>query len=274
MDLHFGNDKYITPPGTIVQSLPHPFLNTGNGIELALFQEHRYAFFFWNKWTKDILAKKKHSDLPCLVTIDWHQDLAWPTQTQKDWLNELDTSSNKDVSLYAWANLSHINDEQIIAAAYLNLIGNIYVHCKQGTTNRWKDQVFEDKFGNKHRVKRFHDYDNLERYLLSSTENHVYFDIDLDFFTINNPLNGVGKDFSYMKKKEVIEMFKIERPVISWIFQRLQGFTIAIEPEHTGGLLKANRFLNIIDRLYFDPCLFSNCAWQWKKNTNWKHLRH
>ncbi|MGV8133727.1 MAG: hypothetical protein AB2L20_00805 [Mangrovibacterium sp.] len=274
MDLHFGNDKYITPPGTIVQSLPHPFLNTGNGIEVALFQEHRYAFFFWNKWTKDILAKKKHSDLPCLVTVDWHQDLAWPTQTQKDWLNELNTSSNKDVSLYAWANLSHINDEQIMAAAYLNLIGNIYVHCKQGTTNRWKDQVFEDKFGNKHNVKRFKDYDNLERYLLSSKENHVYFDIDLDFFTINNPLNGVGKDFSYMKKKEVIEMFKIERPVISWIFQRLQGFTIAIEPEHSGGLLKANRFLNIIDRLYFDPCLFSDYAWQWKKNTNWKHLRH
>ncbi|MDH6309435.1 hypothetical protein M2451_002679 [Dysgonomonas sp. PFB1-18] len=273
MELHFHNDEYITPPGTLTQNLSHPFLEAGNGIELSLFYDHRYAFFFWNKWTRRILTKEPKSNPPCLVSVDWHQDLAWPTKGQKKWLDVLDISSNKDVSLYAWANLSHINDEQIVAAAYLNLIGNIYVHCRQGSDHRWEDQSYIDKYGNEHIIKRFKDYDELENYLLKSSESKVYFDIDLDYFTINNPLNAVGKNFSYMPKKEIIEMLKIERPLISWIFQRLQGFTIAIEPEHTGGLLKANKILEIIDRLYFKPSLFSNYAWQWEKHTNWKHSK-
>lgn len=43
MDLHFGNDKYITPPGTLIQNLPHPFLNVRNGTELALVQDETFG---------------------------------------------------------------------------------------------------------------------------------------------------------------------------------------------------------------------------------------
>lgn len=43
------------------------------------------------------------------------------------------------------------------------------------------------------------------------------------------------------------------RDTINPIFSRLQGFTIAIEPEHCGGLLKSNKFLDKINDLCFDP---------------------
>lgn len=69
MELHFHNDEYITPTGTLTQNLSHPFLKAGNGIELSLFYEHRYAFFFWNKWTRRLLKKELNTNPPCLVTF-------------------------------------------------------------------------------------------------------------------------------------------------------------------------------------------------------------
>jgi len=275
VELHFRNIDYVTPPGSLTDRLSHPYYGESSSVEVSLFHDHRYAFFFWNKWTQDLRKKDRKFAPPGLVTIDWHQDLMWPNETEKGWLDGLDLLNNRDVSLYAWANLTSINDGQIMAAAYLNLIGNIYIHCRQGRfDSHWEDEIFIDKYSNKHLIKKFKEYDDLERYLSMSTENKIYFDIDLDFFTLDNPLNGVGKNFTYLTNKQITEMLKPNRPLISWIFERMKGFTIAIEPEHTGGLLKSNKILGLIDSIYFKPGLFSNYAWQWNKQTNWKHLEN
>jgi len=231
MKLHFRNLDYVRPPGTLVEILAHPYFNSTRSIELALFNEHRFAFFFWAKWTKKLVDKYLLPHPPCLVTLDWHQDLAWPTSTEKQWLSRLDLSNNRDVSLYAWANLSHINDRQIMAAAYLNLIGDIYVHCRQGANEkRWEDVEFKDRYGNTHVVRKFKEYNDLEEHLLKSNETEVYFDIDLDFFTVNNPLNGKGKEFTYLDESIIKQMLSFKRPIIKWIFQRICGFTIATNP--------------------------------------------
>lgn len=271
--LHFRNLDYVRPPGTLIELLNHPDEAQNETVELALFNEHRYAFFFWNKWRNELL-EDSIAEPPCLVTLDWHQDLMWPDETEKKWLDELDLSNNRDVSLYSWANLTPINDGQIMAAAYLNLVGNIYVHCRQGKNeSKWKEVEFTDKFGNIHTVRKFKTYDGLENHMLQSDEKKVFFDIDLDFFTLNNPYNGVGNSYSYLKDPEIKAMLAVKRPLIEWIFKRMCGFTIAIEPEHCGGLLKAHKLLNVIDQLYFTPSLFANYGSNWSKSTEWKHRK-
>lgn len=49
MKLNFRNDKYVTPPGSLSQLLSHPYHGDRKIIEIEIFNDHRYAFFFWNK---------------------------------------------------------------------------------------------------------------------------------------------------------------------------------------------------------------------------------
>lgn len=54
------------------------------------------------------------------------------------------------------------SDERILCAAYLNLIGNIYVHCGQELgIDTWADEELIDKFGNKYIIKKFKTYEAL-----------------------------------------------------------------------------------------------------------------
>lgn len=259
--IEFRNHYYIEPPGSLRQILSHPVKENGV-IELALFQEHRYAFFFWNKWVRE----KQLTKPPCLVSLDWHQDLCFPCETEKEWLDKLDLSSDADVSVFSWAKLAGNNDGQILSAAYLNLIGNIYVHCRQEPFNgAWEDEELIDKFGNTHLIKKFKKLEELENFMLTSNEEKVFFDIDLDFFVLDSGLHNGNFDFTYLKEDEIEEVINYKRPLINWIFNRLMGFTIATEPEHCGGLLKSNQFLDILNKAYFDPELFSpSCTWRWK----------
>lgn len=259
--IEFRNPHYIFPPGSETQILSHP-KKANSSVELAIFQEHRYAFFYWSKWVRD----GRKSDPPCLVSLDWHQDLCFPCEVEKEWLSKLNRSSDVDVALFAWSKMAGNNDGHILAAAFLNIIGNIYIHCRQGSfEDDWIDEKIEDLYGNMHLIKKFKSYQALESFLLSSEEEGVFFDIDLDFFTVKNPLNGVGEKFSYLPKKQAETMLSIERPLIEWVFERLEGFTIATEPEHCGGLLKSNRLLDFINRLYFYPDLFTmSCDWRHK----------
>ena len=276
MRFNMRNDKYIKPPGTISQRLSHPYSKRRTGIDISIFNDHRYAFFFWNNWTQKLIESDSINYPPSLVTLDWHQDLVYPTDGEKESLKELNLSSNKDVALYSWNNLSHMNDTHIMSAAYLNIIGDIYVHCRQGSSeNSWKDEELIDRYGQIHTVKKFKEYKDLEHCLLDSDENNVYFDIDLDFFTLNNPLQigGGNGNYTYLPERIIKEMLKYDNPLMQWIFQRLQGITIATEPEHTGGLLKSNRLLNIINNLWFQPSLFTSRPGQWDKETQWRHLR-
>lgn len=260
--IEFRNPYSISPPGTSYEILPHPFGNSA--IELAIFQEHRYAFFFWNKWNKE----NNYSTIPCLVTFDWHQDLCFPDETEKKWLEELNLNDDGEVSIFSWAKLAGNNDGHILCAAYLNLIGNIYVLCRQTPFHgAWKDEELIDRYGNKHLIKKFKTSKEMEKYLTKSTEENVFFDIDLDYFSIDNPFNGKGKKFTYMTKDDMEGLLSIENKLINWIFNRLYGFTIATEPEHCGGIIKSNKLLNKISSIYFEPELFhQNCKWKHKRS--------
>lgn len=273
MESSLLDDCYILPPGTLKEILSHPYYSDQRTIELSIFNDHRYAFFFWNKWTREL---DLNEEPPCLVTLDWHQDLVFPDDQDKKWLSELNLSSNRDVAIFTWEKLRHLNDTHIMAAAYLNLVGDIFVQCRQGKFEcDWDDEEFIDKYGNMHTIKKFKEYHELEQHLLGTNLEKVYFDIDLDFFTLNNPLQigGGSGDYSYLSDKKIKQMLNQDAPLISWIFQRLQGLTIATEPEHTGGLLKSNKLLSLINKIWFDPSLFVSHPGNWDNNTQWKHLK-
>lgn len=85
----------------------------------------------------------------------------------------------------------------------------------------------------------------------------------MDFFSIKNGLSDGSFEFTYLKEEEIKKMLDKDNPLIQWIFERLKGITIATEPEHCGGLLKSNKFLNLISETYFESELFSpDCSWK------------
>lgn len=260
--IEFRNPHSIHPPGASTQILSHPHWE-GGSIELGLFQDHRYAFFYWLKWNRE----NRLVQPPCLVSLDWHQDLCYPEEIEQGWLNAIDLSDNGSIAEFTWSKLCGNNDNHILSAAYLNNLGNIYIHCKDpGSDLNWEDEELIDKYGNKHIIKKFKSYNNLEAHLIKSEEKAVFFDIDLDYFTIDNPINGEGKEFTYVNDEEMFSQLSIQRPLIAWIFEKIEGFTIATEPSHTGGLLASNRLLEIINNLYFQPDIFTwECDWKHKK---------
>ncbi|WP_316840069.1 hypothetical protein [Pedobacter gandavensis] len=265
------DEDYLTPAGTLVEILAHPLYQNSESIELAMFYEHRYAFFFWLKWTRKLREEKHTLSPPALISLDWHQDLCYPED--KTALAALDQSNNKEIATYSWLGLNPNNDGQIMSAAYLNAVGNIYVLCRQGTfSSDWEDEYLTDVAGNVHTVRKYKTYANLLQDLKSSDETAIYFDIDLDFFTIDNPYNDSSDEFTFLSTEEIKEILSPESELMTWIFERLCGFTIAVEPEHTGGLSIANKYLDLINDILFSPPLFTNYGDQWTKGTQWRHL--
>lgn len=234
-------------------------------------QEHRFAFYYWLKWTNEL-----NGEVPSLVTFDWHQDLCPPYEDQVAELKSLDVVNPVDVALYTWGKLSHDNDVQIHAALKHNKLKDVYVICRQ-KTHRKNIETLKDFNGNKHHIHIFKSIEEFQTHIPKIQDQKIYLDIDLDFFTLSNPLS-VGcpfkqQKYTYIKSHEIKEMLSLDNPVIDWIFNRLAGFTIATEPKFCGGFKKSNAFMQIIDKLYFHPSLFyfvPGSAW---KHTQWKHLK-
>jgi hypothetical protein len=225
---------------------------------MAIFNDHRFAFFYWALWRKD-----NNQEPPDLVTLDWHQDLASPDT--KDELKALDLNNTFEVSVLAWARLNPNNDDHIKSAMYCNLIGNAFVVCKQFMKHGSEDETFEDMFGNQHIIRKFNTTEETYDYLKDTTVKKVYFDIDLDYFTIENISTNSDQKTTYVRDEEIRKIINPDSDLMRWIFQRIKGFTIALEPEFVGGFTKALRLYGIIERT-----LFSGSVFKWK--TTWKHL--
>ena len=259
MGLKFRNSFYVTAPGSMSDTVSHPG-GRDESVEVAVFQSHRYAFFFWAQWTR----KRAGHSPPCLVSIDWHQDLCYPSDRQTEWLNALNIADDQEVAGFSWASLSSNNDDHILAAAYLNLIGDVYVLCRQ--RRNWHDETLIDKDKNTHTIRKFDTPEALQAALMTSKADAVYLDVDLDYFAIKEGYNRKMKASDYMPKSDIKALFDAGQPWMSWAYERLAGFTIATEPEYCGGLTKSNELLDTLTSILFKPGLF-------EKNCNWKHLR-
>lgn len=258
------DDKYLKLPNADYEIMSHPN-GTDNTIEIGLVKDHRFAFYFWFKWWKKTTRKLKENveKAPSLVTIDWHRDLCAPCESEKTDLTNLNLTSYKEVALFSWNKLNQLNDGHILSAAYLNLIGDIYVLCKQEGDD--SEEPFIDHWGNEHKIMCFESIEELFSELSQNSIDKIYFDIDLDYFTESDDYCNGGENIRLMIDSEITSILDINSTFMKWIFKRMEGMTIATEPDFCGGLSNSNIIYNLVDTTLFNGHLFS-------KNVIWKHL--
>src|SRR5437867_2965338 len=98
-------NQHTNPPGTYIEILSTP-LSQDEAIEVAILNEHRFAFYYWLKWTNNLISKKKINNPPSLITIDWHNDLAKLSGVEKKFLDNLNQTNLEEVSFFAWSKLN------------------------------------------------------------------------------------------------------------------------------------------------------------------------
>jgi hypothetical protein len=247
----------LSPPGTYYSIVSQPHGKRPDAMEVAVMHEHRFAFFFWARWTQ------RRSSAPDLISLDWHQDLALPDAEEKRLLEALPLQQETVVSIASWAELHQQNDGHILAAAYLGLLGDIYVVQKQ------RDEVtplFQDRHGHEHHVFCFQTEEELLDVVNRRNVEDVYFDIDLDFFTESKEPSGGGENVTLVTRDEVRRLLDPAGRLMAFVFPRLRGMTLALEPEFCGGLRNAHRLFEWVDTTLFDPGLLAKtCGWRHRK---------
>ena len=247
--IHTSPD-HCDPPGAFVDILAHPHDKINKSLEKVVIKEHRFSFFYWMKWYRELLKKRRISSPPLLVTIDYHRDLLF-SQGEKEDLNDVSEYNFSDLALFCWAKMNSQNDGHILSAAYLNIIGDIVLLKRQGGVDDSDEKPFLDKFGNKHNIIEFNDVSKFEKHLLSRNEEHVFFDIDLDYFITSEGNFSERDSWEMMEESEIREIINIERPFIKWILKYIEGYTIATEPDYCGGIFKSCKILTIIEEQLF-----------------------
>ena len=245
---------FLTPMGAYISIMEHPF--TKDTIEVAVFHEHRVAFYYWALWSTGIeYSTPPISPPPTLVSFDWHEDTAAPNKDEKEELKNLDLEKKGDIAFFSWAKLHPHNDGHILSAAYLNLISDIFLVRKQDPDSH---QPFKDMFGNIHKIYSF---DNAKD-MYDSLKNHtgvdkVYLDIDLDYFTESTDPCGGGSKLSLVPTDEIIATLDPQSDLMQFILPRLSGMTIAIEPEFCGGYSSAMSIYHSVEKTMFNGQLLS-----------------
>jgi hypothetical protein len=248
--------EYIRPPGTYYDNLAHP-RRADEAVEIAVIQEHRFAFFYWLKWKNELGGDVP----PNLISLDWHADLAAPSKSECDELKALDTNDYKSASIFCWEKLNSGNDGHILSAAYLGLIGDIYVVCKQEHTTLRK---LNDLNGNTHEIHCYNSVDNLLGELKSDSNANVFLDIDLDYFTESQDPCGGGEHLKLVGDDDIRGILNPESELFAWMLERLSGMTIATEPKCCGGFINSNHLFSVVSSALFHPPLLSHKA-------GWKH---
>jgi hypothetical protein len=257
LNLKLRNPFCSSPANSNYQVLMHPSGDRQKTIECALFNEHRFAFYYWIKWNQE------NKTIPDLITMDWHQDLVYPEKHEKKELEKLNLDDLFEPSFYSWARLNPLNDNHILSATYLNQLNDIWVVCKQNSYDNWEDEKITDFQGMEHCIRKFPDIDSLLSKITKASIESIYFDIDLDYFTIENSTSNDKQFFTYVAEEEVYKIFNNESQFMKWLFQRMDGFTIALEPTHTGGISKSYIYLKLLNELLFDgDLLYDRLAWK------------
>lgn len=242
----------LMPPGTYLEMLDHPS-GDSRTMELAIFKEHRFAFYFWNRWTNNLNTLSA----PTLITIDWHRDMAPPSGVEKEALEQLSRTEVDKVSEFIWSKLDSHNDSHVLSAAYLNIIGDILLLKNYGDET---ESVYRDYQNNKHLIREFREPKHLERAVAEQQSGPYYLDLDLDFFVKGKIFSHQMKEVEPYSREEIAELIDPDSKLFQTLFQKLEGITMATEPRYCGGILKSNRILkHVMKQLFTD-------------DLQWKHL--
>ncbi|MBP9096996.1 MAG: UPF0489 family protein [Ignavibacteria bacterium] len=263
LDLTKGHYEYrnqsTEPPGTYYNIAGDPLGSNEISLEVAVLNEHRFAFYYWIKWTNKLKKSKGFICPPNLVSIDWHLDLGDPEDT--DLLRDVDQNNLQQVSFFSWGLLNPLNDTHIKSAMYLNAIKDVYLLRKQ-TDFDDDDKTFLDIDGNTHNIFLYKRIDTLEEDL-KKINSPFYFDIDLDYFL--NSTDFCGDDGQIMTKDEIDKILDPERSLYESIYKSIKGFTIAREPKWCNGLLNSNFIMDTLnENLFKGTLLKKDLIWNYK----------
>jgi hypothetical protein len=248
--------KHCNPPGTFLQTVPDPGGSQRN-IEKAIIMEHRFAFFFWMKWIQKLRDRSNSYQPPALVTIDWHRDLAPPTDQLKTDLEQLDQSNLSDIANFVWARFDQTNDGHILCAAWLNLIGDVIL--LQNTTSK-QQHTFHDMHGNSHTIYEFKAYSQFEEFLVDRNDNELFFDIDLDYFIHGKGSDQYSDDFHRYADEEIKRIMNVEKPAFRYLLPKIEGVTVALEPSYCGGIANSCHIMKVVQNQLFTS------------QNKWRHL--
>lgn len=234
--------KIIEPPGFHeCRGKPRNKANFGikekPEIPVYVFDSHRFAFYAWYQFAK----KYNNYGLP-LISIDWHQDLS---RYDENNLEILEKSTSEDIDCFCCQHLNAQNDTHIHAAAYWNLIGDIYLLCK---SNDEPSKSFLDKEGKEHKIHLANDINIFLKILKNSEEKNIFLDIDLDYFT-NHEESSFGDIFTPLNETEIKGQLNILQ---EWFLPRLRGMTIAREPVFCGGIKNSNYIYYLVSEALFE----------------------
>lgn len=150
---------------------------------------------------------------------------------------------------------------------YLNAINDVYVILKQGHNQQTKTNPFTDKFGNRHMV---HYYYSTEDFLNAHEQDADYpliFDLDLDYFTEQKDDDAPNfQELNLVSNQEIHNFMNNDSRFMQWLFRRMNGMTIALEPKYCGGIHNCLQILNIVSSCLFNPPLL-------QAECGWKHLK-
>ncbi|GAB6283505.1 MAG: hypothetical protein STSR0008_22780 [Ignavibacterium sp.] len=245
------NPDYCDPPGAFREILAHPIYLETKAIEKVIIKEHRFAFFYWIKWYRELIKKTKLDNPPVLITIDYHRDLA-SSDGERSELEEVDKYNLSELAMFCWARMNPLNDGHILSAAYLNVIDDIILLKQQESFDDSEDLVFNDKFNNEYHIYEFDNFIDLEKHVLNTNYQRVFFDIDLDYFIKEEGIYLSREGWTIMSNEKIKEIINPKSDFMKWIYNRIEGFTIATEPAYCGSLLNSFRILSVIEEQLFD----------------------
>lgn len=244
----------LIPPGTYLETIAHPNGDASKTMELAIFKEHRFAFYLWSRWMQDFDGLPQP---PALVTIDWHRDLAPPSDSERNALDRLDLSDGEQVARFIWSGLDPHNDSHLLSAAYLNLIGDVFLLKNYGEE---QEISYIDCFENVHNIFEYTSYKNFENSVTARENTSLFLDIDLDFFIKGKVVSHQLKEITPYNNDEIAEIIDNSSPLFKHLYSCLEGITIATEPRYCGGIIKSIHILEVVLERLFTPEL------------QWKHL--
>jgi hypothetical protein len=271
--INTNDGSYINPPGCYSNFLKTPYHVCCDGgresIEISVFYEHRFAFYYWMKWRREKCLKNNECldsfDAPHLVSMDLHNDFGCDCDFIKEHIIELNKAKNLDeIALFTWLGLRSLNDGHILPAVWLNAVGDVYLVVEQ--MGQKEDNIcVKDCFGNSHNihyVKSLGEFaKRWERSDYNSQKRYIYWDIDLDYFT-----KGDCYDGPIMSEKEIYEIFEKGKDGVRVILNAVSGITFALEPKYSRGIFTALNFYSIWEKIFLNGNLFpfGNCDWQSK----------
>lgn len=251
------NPAVFSPPGSFLEHLRHPTGDLHLSIEKAIFKEHRFAFYYWNKWRKKLSQNTNIKSPPTLISIDWHTDLSAPDNDEKKELDQLNLLDDNEVALFCWLRLFCNNDRHIKSALYLNLLRDVLILQRQSDNC---SRSYTDKFNNKHKIEIFSDPQQLYSFIIDNYFEYVFLDIDLDYCVLNSGEIAKASEAKTISDEEIKQIFDMENGPLAPLVNLIEGITVATEPDHCWGILNSIHFLEVIEKTFFD------------NNNKWKHL--